>query len=147
MSRAPEPEPAGVLGIDVGTMRVGVAGSDDTHTLATPLIVLRRGAKDFWQRLGSVIDERGAGTIVVGLPLHSTGDEGAAARMARHFAAELNAHTACRVLLWDERFTSAEAERTLLAHGVRRARRRERIDAVAAALLLQSWLDRQRAAV
>lgn len=130
------------VGVDVGTVRVGLAGSDETGTIATPLrTVPRRPAARLWREVKEVVDERLPECIVVGLPRRLDGSEGDSAVDARHIADELRRHTGLPVEMWDERFTTAEAERSLIAAGRRRAQRRESIDSVAASLLLQSWLD------
>ena len=84
--------------------------------------------------------------FVIGLPRRLDGSEGEAAAAARTFAAELARRTAAKIELWDERFTTTIAERALIESGVRRKRRREVIDSVAAAVLLQNWLDARRIA-
>ncbi len=130
------------IGVDVGTVRVGLAGSDETGTIATPLrTVPRRPAARLWREVKEVVDERLPECIVVGLPRRLDGSEGDSAVDARRVADELRRHTGLPVEMWDERFTTAEAERSLIAAGRRRAQRRESIDSVAASLLLQSWLD------
>jgi putative Holliday junction resolvase len=130
------------LGVDVGTVRVGLAGSDETGTIATPLrTVPRRPAERLWRELKDVVDERLPERIVVGLPRRLDGSEGDSAADARLVAGQLHARTGLPVEMWDERFTTAAAERTLIAAGQRRAARRRTIDAVAASMLLQSWLD------
>jgi len=130
------------LGVDVGTVRVGLAGSDETGTIATPLrTVPRRPAQRLWREVKDVVEERLPERIVVGLPRRLDGSEGDSAADARLVAGQLQARTGLPVELWDERFTTAAAERSLIAAGRRRAERRRSIDAVAASLLLQSWLD------
>ena len=130
------------LGVDVGTVRVGVAGSDETGMLATPLrTVPRTPAARLWRELAEIVDERSPQCIVVGLPRRLDGSEGESAADARHLAAQVRARTGLPVEMWDERFTTAAAERSLIANGRRRAQRRRSVDAVAASLLLQSWLD------
>ncbi len=130
------------IGVDVGTVRVGLAGSDETGTIATPLrTVTRRPAARLWREVGEVVGERLPERIVVGLPRRLDGSEGDSAADARRLADQLHRRTGLPVELWDERFTSAAAERSLIAAGRRRAQRRESIDSVAASLLLQSWLD------
>jgi putative Holliday junction resolvase len=130
------------LGVDVGTVRVGLAGSDETGLIATPLrTVPRQPAARLWREVAEVVHDRLPERIVVGLPRRLDGGEGASAVDARTLAEQLHQHTGLPVEMWDERFTTAAAERTLIAAGQRRARRREHIDAVAASLLLQSWLD------
>jgi putative holliday junction resolvase len=141
VSRGPQRR---VLGVDVGTVRVGLATSDETHTIATPLEALPR-QRDLWPRLLAEISQRSIDMVVVGLPRRLDGGEGEAAEDARAFAAELERRAHVAVSLWDERYTTALAERHLVSAGVRRRQRRDSVDAVAAALMLQSWLDAQRA--
>ena len=132
------------LGLDAGTVRVGVAASDPTGTIATPLTTLSRRDPQLWQWIRREAAQRGAARIVVGLPRAMSGEEGAAAAAARDFAAEVGRRTGLPVEMWDERLTSVQAERSLVATGMRRRRRREVVDAVAAGLMLQAWLDRSR---
>ena len=136
-----------VLGFDVGTVRVGLAASDPSDTLASALATLSaRDPVTMWRTVDAVVAERGCTRIIVGLPRQMDVDEGGAASLARAFADEAHRRSALPVEMWDERLTTVEAERTLLAQGLRRNRRRERIDGVAAALMLQSWLDAARLA-
>jgi len=136
-----------VLGFDVGTVRVGLAASDPSDTLASVIATLpARDPVAMWRTVAAVITERGCTRVIVGLPRQMDGDEGGAAHAARAFADEAHRRTALPVEMWDERLTTVEAERTLLAQGLRRNRRRDRIDGVAAALMLQSWLDAARIA-
>ena len=133
------------LGIDVGTVRVGLAGSDETGTIATPLrTVPRQPAARLWREVEQVVVDRLPERIIVGLPLRLDGSEGDSAVDARGVAEQLHRRTGLPVEMWDERFTTVAAERSMIAAGQRRARRRETIDAVAATLLLQSWLDSRR---
>ncbi len=135
-----------VLGIDVGTVRVGLAVSDETYTLATPLATIPNDSRTMWARITHEMEDRDVDRVVIGLPRRLDGNEGDASEHARTFAAELGERTAIPIELWDERFTTTIAERSLIESGVRRKRRREVIDAVAAAVLLQSWLDARRIA-
>ncbi len=145
MSGAVSARPAGrVLGVDVGSVRVGLAASDETRTIATPIGTLSRDSRDLWTRLGSEAKRNEVASAVVGLPRRLDGSEGSAAADARAFAGELERRVRLPVAFWDERFTTALAERFLLHAGMRRDRRRRTVDAVAAALILQSWLDAQR---
>lgn len=141
----PSDAPGAVLGIDAGSVRVGLAASDPTRTVATPVATLPRSARTLWPRLGREVEARGVTSIVVGLPRRLDGSEGEAAAGARALAGEIERQTGVPVELWDERFTTAQAERQMIASGVRRRRRREFIDAAAATLMLQSWLDSQAA--
>jgi putative Holliday junction resolvase len=135
---------ARLLGVDLGTRRIGLAVSDATGTLASPLTILERAsdhAADHTSLLGIARDE-GAEGIVVGLPRSLSGDDGPAARAARDEVEELRhmAGSGLPVELHDERFTTVTATRRL--HESRRGRsKREPVDAAAAAEMLQSYLD------
>lgn len=135
-----------VLGIDVGSVRVGLAISDETCTLASPVATIANAPRTLWTRIEREMDDRSVDRVVIGLPRKLDGSEGEAAESARAFAAELARRTKITIELWDERFTTSIAERSLIESGVRRKRRREVIDSVAAAVLLQSWLDARRIA-
>jgi len=136
-----------VLGIDVGTHRIGVAISDPEGTIAYSLEVIpRSGWRPVVARLRALAAQYGATRVVVGLPVRLDGTEGDAAREARAFAGRLRDALRLPVAMQDERLSTAEAERTMLAQGARRRTRRTRRDAVAAALFLQTYLDRRRAA-
>ena len=125
-----------VLGFDVGTVRVGLAASDPSDTLASAVATLPAGDPvSLWRQVDEVIRERGCTRIVVGLPLQMDGVEGDAAAAARSFGDEAKRRTSLPVEFWDERLTTVEAERVLLQQGLRRNRRREKIDSVAATLL------------
>ncbi len=133
-----------VLGIDVGTRRIGVALSDPTGTIAQSLTVIpRTGWKAVLAEIRRLVDAHGVEHIVVGLPLRLDATEGDAAREARAFAARLAAALPVPVVMQDERLSTAEAERAMVAQDVRREERRQRRDAVAAALFLQTYLDQQ----
>ncbi len=133
------------LGLDPGTVRVGLAAADPTGMLASAVAVLPRDrAAELWERVRREAAARDAGVIVVGLPRELDGSEGPAAADARVLAADAARETGLRVELFDERFTSAQAERQLIATGTRRQRRRHSVDGVAAALMLQGWLDARR---
>ncbi len=146
MSGTPSETVGCALGIDVGSVRVGVAASDPTGTIASPVTVLQRDrTRDLWSRLREEIAGRNATMVVVGLPRLLDGSEGDMARDARAFAAEARRELGLPVSLWDERMTTVLAERSLIASGARRDKRRQVIDSVAASLMLQSWLDAQHA--
>jgi putative Holliday junction resolvase len=133
-----------VLGLDHGVRRIGVAVSDATGTIATPLSVIDRRGEDVAEALRSIVDEYEAELIVVGLPVHLSGEEGASAQAARAFAETVAEATGLPVALQDERFTTVTAEDALLEGGVRRETRREVRDKVAAAVMLQGFLDSRR---
>ncbi len=134
------------LGLDVGERRIGVALSDPTGTIASPLTVMPAAPRTcLGGELERICREREVERIVVGLPVCLDGTEGSAARQAREFARWVADVTGRPVELWDERLTTAEAERAMIAGGMRRDRRREAIDKVAAQILLQCYLDRHAA--
>jgi putative Holliday junction resolvase len=130
-----------VLGVDYGTKRVGLAVSDPLGMTAAPHSVV--SPDDVVESVVTLVKELDIGTIVVGLPTGLDGGEGASARAARRLADELRAVTGVDVALADERFTSRLAEERLLTSGMRRRKRRESVDKVAAAIILQDYLDRQ----
>jgi putative holliday junction resolvase len=135
-----------VLALDVGSRRLGVAVSDPTGTVASPLVTLpRRAPAADAAALARLAAEHDATTLVVGLPRSLGGGEGPAARAVRAYVDQLSAHLpGLRVELVDERLSTAAAERALIAGGVRRADRRAAVDQVAASLFLQVWLDAAR---
>jgi putative Holliday junction resolvase len=137
--------PGVTLGIDPGSVRVGLAATDPTATIAGPVATLsRRDRVALWARIRAEVRERGAERVVVGLPRRLDGSEGEAAAQARALADEASRETGLPVEMWDERFTTVAAERALVDAGMRRDRRRQTVDAVAAALMLQGWLDSRR---
>lgn len=135
-----------ILGLDVGRRRIGAALSDPDGVLASPLgAIERRGADEGIGRVSAWVREYEVERIVVGHPLRLDGEEGEEARLVRAWAQRLQAQVGVPVELWDERLSSAAAERALLESGMRRERRRHERDAVAAALILQNYLDARRA--
>jgi len=139
-----------VLGIDLGSRRIGLALSDPDATISSPLDVLeRRGAKRDLAALAALVTEHEVGRIVVGLPIHMNGRRGPEAEAAERFAATLHTATGLTVDLIDERWTTVEAERALREMGMtgkRGRKRKQHVDAVAASLLLRAYLDRERLA-
>ncbi|HEX2383442.1 MAG TPA: Holliday junction resolvase RuvX [Acidimicrobiales bacterium] len=135
------------LGLDLGSKRIGVAVSDDQGRVATPIETINRSRGDRevdHRAMVRLVDDWAAGVVVVGLPLSLDGTEGPAARAVRDEVAELRDVLAVPVELVDERFTTVTADRHLREQGVRGKSRTAVIDRAAAAVLLQSWLDRQR---
>jgi putative Holliday junction resolvase len=130
------------LGVDYGTKRVGLALSDPLGLTARPLAVVPRSK--IVEEVVSLVKEQEVGTIVVGLPTGLGGDEGISASEARKLADELAAATGVDVVLRDERYTSRMAESALLESGMKRRQRRESVDKVAAAIILQDYLDDNR---
>jgi putative Holliday junction resolvase len=129
------------LGLDPGSRRIGVALSDLTGTIALPHTVIDRSGEDVAAKLRELCRESEVERIVVGLPLHLSGREGPAVEAAREIADLARKATGLPVDMHDERFTTVTAESALLEAGVRRRKRREVRDMVAATVLLQSYLD------
>ena len=140
--RAALPEGGVLLGLDVGSKTIGTALCDAGWRFATAGRTLPRGkfARDL-ALLGALAGERGVRGIVVGLPLNMDGSSGPRAQASRAFARNLAA-LGLPVLLWDERWSTASAERAMIAQDMSRARRAERIDSHAAAIILQGAIDR-----
>ncbi|MCY4068004.1 MAG: Holliday junction resolvase RuvX [Acidimicrobiaceae bacterium] len=131
------------MGIDLGERRVGVAVCDSAATVATPVATLARSgdpAQDL-QAIADQADEWQAEIVVVGLPVSLDGSEGPAAEAARAEIARLGQHLKVPVVSYDERFTTVIAERSLMAQQMKGPRRRGVVDRVAAAVMLQSWID------
>ncbi len=138
-----------MLALDVGTKTVGVAVSDDLFMTAQPVETLRRqGIKTDVVAVAALVDRFFVAEVVVGLPIRTDGTEGDSARLSRTFGEalrEIRPHV--QVIYRDERFTTVIAERSLLAQGVRRDKRKAVIDTVAAQVLLQDYLDVRRRAL
>ena len=136
-----------ILAVDWGERRIGLAVSDPTGVIATALSTLTvRGRGDAVEQVAAVAVEREAVRLVVGLPLHMSGERGEAAAAAETFAAALRERTGLRVDLYDERLTSALSQRRLHESGVRTGHAKGRVDAGAAVALLESYLQRLAAA-
>ncbi len=131
------------IGVDLGSVRIGVAVAPDDVSVAVPYEVLERSgerARDHRALAGMVADV-GAEVVVIGLPMSLDGSEGPAAKAVRAEAGEIETVLDVPVILVDERYTTVTAERMLAEGGVRGPARREVVDKVAAAVILQSWLD------
>lgn len=130
-----------ILGLDIGSVRVGVALSDPLGLTAQPLEVIDRRKVNAVQRIADLVREHEVSTIVIGQPLRLDGSAGPAVEAVTAFARELSAAVSVPIEPWDERMTTAQAERELIGAGVRREKRRQQIDRIAAAIILQSFLD------
>jgi len=134
-----------ILGLDIGSKRIGIAISDAEGSIAFPSGKIdRQGRKKDLEALRALVVERGVERVVVGLPKHLDGREGVEARAAREFAADLSRVTGLPVDTFDERLTTVEAERILRASGRRGRKQREVIDSVAASIILGTYLDKRR---
>jgi putative holliday junction resolvase len=139
------PERAPLIGIDAGTKTFGLALSDFTRTIASPLKVIRRTKfKEDAADLLATAAEHKIGGFVLGLPTNLDGTSGPRVQATRAFARNLNALSELPILLWDERLSTAAAERTLLEADASRRRRAQVIDKLAATIILQGALDRMR---
>ena len=135
-----------VLGVDLGRRRIGLAISDSERRVASPLSVLARAAShdDDHAHLARAVAETGANLVVVGLPLSLSGRVGPAAEEVQREVAELERALRVPVEVCDERFSTVVANRSLMASGRKAPARREVVDKVAAADILQTWIDRHR---
>jgi putative Holliday junction resolvase len=134
-----------LMGLDVGDRRIGVALSDPGKVIARSLQVIeRRSLQADMEQLRSLVEENEVEKVIVGHPLHLDGQAGEQAERAQDYAAELAASLGVPVVLWDEAFSTERARQAMIEAGRTRKKRRERLDAVAAAVILQDYLDRQR---
>jgi putative Holliday junction resolvase len=131
-----------ILALDHGSKRIGVAVSDETKTIAQPLeYIAAEPFGDFIVRLKHLIREKEVELILIGQPRNMDGSYGPAAQKVEVFVAALRSAIAVPIKLRDERLTSVMANRILIQGGVRRDKRKEKVDKMAAAILLQSYLD------
>lgn len=132
-----------LIGLDIGERRIGVSISDELGMIASPLKTIdARG--DVAAELRTIMSTYGARRFVVGLPLGMSGKEGPQAAEVRSIAENLREKLAVEIVYSDERLSSAVADQTLIKQGARRDKRKQHIDAMAAAVILQGYLDKQR---
>ena len=129
------------LGLDLGARRVGVSLHDDPDVPARPFTTLDVGDVSAVKSIAALVTREAPDELVIGLALNMDGTEGTAARATRRVAEALRARVACPVVLWDERLTTVQAQRSRIARGVKG---RAGIDAEAATLILQSYVDAKR---
>jgi putative Holliday junction resolvase len=131
-----------IMALDIGDRTIGVACSDEGLILASPVeTIKRRGPKADSMRVDALVKERGVCRVIAGLPLTLRGGEGPQSLKVNEFVEVLRRRLQVPVEMLDERLTTREAERTLIAADMSRARRKEIIDQMAAVLILQTWLD------
>ncbi len=131
-----------ILAIDHGTKRIGIAISDELKMIAQPLeYIPAEPFADLLGRLKELLHQKEVELILVGLPRNMNGSYGPAALKVQDFVAALKREVSVPVKTWDERLTSALANRFLIEGNVRREKRKEKVDKMAAAILLQSYLD------
>ncbi len=137
-----------IMGLDFGSRTVGVAVSDSLLITAQGLEIIRRKEENKLRqtlaRLEELIEEYEVEEIVLGLPKNMNATEGVRAELTREFQDKLERRTGLPVILWDERLTTVAADKTMMESGVRREKRREHVDKIAAALILQGYLDSRR---
>jgi putative Holliday junction resolvase len=131
-----------IMALDIGDRTIGVACSDEGLILASPVeTIQRRGPKADSMRVEALVKERGVSRVIAGLPLTLKGEMGPQSAKVNEFVEVLRRRLKVPVEMLDERLTTREAERTLIAADLSRARRKEIIDQMAAVLILQTWLD------
>ncbi len=130
------------LAIDYGEKRTGLAICDANETIVTPLAVIR-GQKELQKKISAVIREEGVEAVVIGLPLNMDGSEGSQTKLVLKFAEQLREHLDVPVHFQDERLSSFDAEQKLAPAGLTRSEKRKRLDAVAAALILEAFLEKK----
>lgn len=131
-----------IIALDHGTKRVGVAVSDELKMIAQPLEFIPAEPVDaLFDRLKVLLREKEVELILLGMPRNMDGSYGPAALKVQEFAAVLRSKFAVPIKLWDERLTTTQAQKFLISAGVRREKRKEKVDQTAAAIFLQSYLD------
>lgn len=131
-----------ILGLDYGQKRIGVAKSDELNFMAHPIeFIPFKNEQDLIISIKNLVSEHRIEKVVVGLPITLKGEAGPAAQKVMLFVEELRKQIQFPVVTWDERLTTAQAERALLTQDVSRAKRRVKRDAIAAEIMLQSYLD------
>jgi putative Holliday junction resolvase len=135
------------MGLDVGDKTIGVALSDELGLTAQPLQTLKRkGHAEDLRTIRRIVDERGVSAVIVGLPKNMDGTIGRQARKVISFAERIEAMLDVPVVHWDERLSTVAAERILIQADVSRAKRKKHVDKLAAAVILQGYLDSDEAA-
>lgn len=135
-----------ILGIDYGTRRVGMALSDPLGIIAQPINALKQSS-NLIDDLQSTIEKENVNLIVVGLPLNLKGEEAKTAQEVQKFILQLRAELSIEIETWDERFTTTIAQKTMIAMGIKKKERQQkngRIDSMAAAVMLQNYLDSKK---
>lgn len=131
-----------ILGLDYGEKRIGVARSDELLLMSHPVAVIEsKSREEISRRLNGFVEEFSVTKVVVGLPKTLKGELGPKAKEVLEFVEFLRGVIHCEVITWDERFSTVQAEKQLLAHDVSRAKRKEKRDILAAQIILQSYLD------
>lgn len=131
-----------IMGLDIGTKRIGVAVSDETRTLAQGrCVVLRKSDNKALLEIGELLKDFVVDTVVLGLPLNMNGTKGKRAEDAERFGEKLEKSSGAKIVYWDERLSTKEIEDILIASSVRRDKRKGLLDKMAAQIILQGYLD------
>lgn len=133
-----------IVALDIGTVRIGIATSDILEIIASAYQTYRRKSlTEDTKYIANLVKELDAGQIVIGLPLKMDGSEGQSVQMAREFGDELAKITSVPICYQDERLSTVTAEKILIESGMRREKRKDKIDSVAATIILQTYLDKK----
>lgn len=133
-----------IIALDIGTVRIGVATSDIMEIIASAYEVYRRKSLDVdVKHIAELVSNLNAGLVVIGLPLKMDGSEGQSVQMAKSFGEELSKLVSVPICYQDERLSTVSAERILIESGMRREKRKDKIDSLAATIILQTFLDKR----
>lgn len=133
-----------IIALDIGTVRIGIATSDIMEIIASAYEVYRRkNLNEDVKYIASLVSKLDAGEIVIGLPLKLDGSEGQSVDMAREFGDKLSELVGVPIVYQDERLSTVSAERILIESGMRREKRKDKIDSIAATIILQTYLDKK----
>lgn len=133
-----------IIALDIGTVRIGIATSDIMEIIASAYEVYRRKNLDSDVKyIAELVSKLDAGEIVIGLPLKLDGSEGQSVEMARSFGEKLSELTNVPIVYQDERLSTVSAQRVLIESGMRREKRKDKVDSIAATFILQTYLDKK----
>lgn len=133
-----------ILALDIGTVRIGIATSDIMEIIASAYEVYRRKfLKADVEHVAKIVADLSVGEIVIGLPLKMDGSEGQSVEMAREFGEELSKVVSVPIHYQDERLSTVTAQKILIESGMRREKRKDKVDSIAATIILQTYLDKK----
>ena len=133
-----------IVALDIGTVRIGVAASDILEVIASAYTVYRRkNEKADVKAIADIINDLQAGEVVIGLPLKMDGSEGQSVEMAKSFGEQLSELISVPIVYQDERLSTVSAQRILIESGMRREKRKDKVDSLAATFILQTYLDKK----
>lgn len=133
-----------ILALDIGTVRIGIATSDIMQIIASAYEVYRRKyLKADVEHIAKIVSDLAVGEVVIGLPLKMDGSEGQSVEMAREFGDELSKIVSVPIVYQDERLSTVTAQKILIESGMRREKRKDKVDSIAATIILQTYLDKK----